>query len=688
MTQPAATEFLELPMQTRTADVRPGSFDAEKRTVEVVMSTGAMIRRWGWMGDYDEQLTISESAVDLKRFLSVGVVLDNHDSWGSAAMAIGVPEKAWIENGQLLGRLRFDTDEKSEAVFQKIGRGIIRSVSIGYDAEYERVRAKDRDDDGKGERDLYRSTRLELYEVSPVLMPADAGAVVRSAPQGATRRYAVRSREESSMSTQAAPQSPTTDEAAKTAAVKEATKRALERTTSTRALLKRNALDESMAEALVLEHDDDNALRSAVLGLHEKRQANEKIGGAGAAVRVELGRSGEEKLVEAMGIGLMHRILRGVDPKKLRAYNAKLADEGRKDEITPELGSDEMPRRLMRTRTLDLAKIFLESRGFNSTRMAENDIALAALQYRGAGGALATTTDFSGLLGAGANKMLALGYQEVTSPWREFARRLDQPDFKLFSIYRRSGAPSLEIVNEHGEVKRASYISGTPLTGQLKTAGIEVGFTRQMLINDDLDAFAQGSLGLGESTVRFEDDSIVTDMLYANPTLADSVAFFDAARGNLATDTGAPDLAALLHVMRLFELMTETVQKAGNNAGTTTRKLLFKLRGFLGASTEIAAIDQILQPRFPDAASNALPRAITGASTWQDSRLAIETSPPDVWFAISSRNAFVYGGLQGDPSPRLSMMPAAATDGVIWQLIHDWYGAVEDPKAIIRVPKS
>lgn len=683
MSKPAS-EFLDLPVQTRAADVRPGSFDAEKRTVEVVASTGAMVKRYGWMGEYDEQLVISEQAVDLRRFTQVGAVLDNHNAYGSSKSVLGVPQRAWIENGQLLAELRFDTDPASDEVFQKIGRGILRAVSIGYDAEYERIRAKDREDGG--ERDLYRSTRLEPYEVSVVMMPADVGAVVRSAPEGATRRYAVRSREEMTMSTQAAPQSPTPEERAKIE--KGAQARAFERAAATRTLLRNLALDDTKAEALVQAHDDENALRSAVLAMAEERQKNQNIGGAGAAVRVEVGRSAADKQTEAMALALMHRTLRSADQKKVRALNEKLKDEGRKDEITPDLGDDDMPRRFMRARLIDLAATFLESRGINTTRMSPNDIALGALHFRGAGGGLATTSDFSAILAAGANKMLAIGYQEVTSPWREFARRVDRPDFKQFSIFRRSGAPNLEVVNEHGEVKRASFNVGTPLTGQLATAGIEVGFTRQMLVNDDLDAFSQQSLGLGESAVRFEDDAIVTDILYGNPTLADGTTFFHTDRGNVSADTGAPDLNALLAVMRLFELMTETIKKAGNNAGTTTRKLMFKLRGFLGASTEIAAIDQILQPRFPDAAANALPRALTGASTWQDSRLAVEANPPDVWFGISTRNAFVYGGLQGDPSPRLSSMAAASTDGTIWQLIHDWYGAVEDPKAIIRVPKS
>ena len=61
---------VDLPLQTR-ADVRlmPESVDAERRTVEVVWSTGAAVRRRDpWTGKrYDEVLSLDEAHVDLSR---------------------------------------------------------------------------------------------------------------------------------------------------------------------------------------------------------------------------------------------------------------------------------------------------------------------------------------------------------------------------------------------------------------------------------------------------------------------------------------------------------------------------------------------------------------------------------------------------------------------------------------------
>jgi len=69
-TMPAAAEACELPLQTRM-DVRlmPDTAVAETRTIEVVWSTGAAVRRRDpWSGSvYDEILSLDPANVDLCR---------------------------------------------------------------------------------------------------------------------------------------------------------------------------------------------------------------------------------------------------------------------------------------------------------------------------------------------------------------------------------------------------------------------------------------------------------------------------------------------------------------------------------------------------------------------------------------------------------------------------------------------
>ena len=687
----ADDKFLEAKApHTRGFDVRPGSLDREAGTVEVIASTGARVRRSGWLDEYEEELVISDTTVDLTRFVTVGPVLDNHSAWGSVLNVLGIVERAWIEDGKLMAKLRFDmADPVAAEVFGKIERGILRAVSLGYDAAYERIRAKDRDDGG--DVDLYRSTRLEPYEVSVVTMPADAAATFRSAPES-RKKYPITTRtrepEESTMSERQTETQPST---APTQAPdsRETLKAGLQRVATVRQQLRALALPEDQAEALVIAHDDDLKLRSAMLTLVEERQRATGAQTIAPTVKVEMGRTSEEKHGDLLGGALLSRALQVSTRAKLEAHNARAAREGLEVIKAP---TDPEMIRAARKPLLMLCEDFLVSRGINTSRMSPNDIASAAISYRSGVGGLHTTTDFSGLLANTANKILQVGYAEVTSPWRELiGRRNDRPDFKQFSIYRRSAAPNLEIVNEHGEVKTAKYLESGPLTGQLKTAGIQVGMTRQMIVNDDLDAFAEQTLGLGDSAMRFEDDTVIVDLLLGNPTLGDSVAFFATGRGNLATDVGTPDLNALVHVAGLFAKMTETVGKAGNNAGTTTRKISQDVGGFLAGFAEAVAINQLLRPEgyVPTAGTSAIPDFMRGLNAYRDARLQVEATAPDVWFGFSAqRRAIAYGFLAGETGPRLSQMEAAGTDGVVFKLIHDFYAAVADPTAMVRVPIS
>ena len=698
-TQPS---YLELPVQTRAADVRPGSWDEAGRTVEVIASTGAMVRRYGFMSEYDEEIPVSDQVFDLSRFLTVGPVLDNHNSYGSALNAVGRVESAKIENRQLIATLLFDTDPNSDAIFRKIGRGILRAVSLGYDADYERVRAKDRDDGG--DVDLYRATRVTPYEVSVVMMPADAGAVVRNQQPGATRRYVVRDApspcaatpekdpaqpEERAMPTpvNAGGVAVLTDEQTRDLARK-AQAESFKRLAETQSLLRTHTLDETLAPDLVQRFDSDVELRAAVLDLIAERDRKTppvKAVPPSNETRFEPGDDASDKTARAMDHALAHRALRQADLSKVRAWEKRLTDAGNASEIPKPL-TDDTTKRFARMRLIDLAETFLNARGVRTAGMSIGRIAELALTMRSGG--LGTTSDFPNLLANTANKLLLVGYSESPSPWRNLARRVDRPDFREFSIVRRSGAPRLNKLNEHGEIKRAGYNESPTLVGQLQTAAVSVGFTRQMLINDDLDSFSQTSLGLGDSAVAYEDEIAVTDILYGNPTLKDGTALFASGRGNLSTDVGVPDIAAIKVAAKMFADMGETVQTADTNAGTSTRRLQYSLTGFYGAISEMFDIEQIIKPRYPDAASNAVPSSLMALQLLRDDRLQIEASSPDVHFAFSNRPALVYGGLEGDPSPRLSMAYESSVDGAVWQLVHDTYVAVADPKAIIRIPKS
>ena len=80
-------------------------------------------------------------------------------------------------------------------------------------------------------------------------------------------------------------------------------------------------------------------------------------------------------------------------------------------------------------------------------------------------------------------------------------------------------APQLEKVNQSGEFKRGT-IGEAQETYRIETFGKVIGITRQVLINDDLDAFTRVPALFGTSAATLESD-VVWGIFTANPAMAD-----------------------------------------------------------------------------------------------------------------------------------------------------------------------
>ena len=126
-----------LPMQTRLAPIE--SANAETRTVDVVFSTGATVRRQRWVGwdtivPFDEVLVVSRDAVNLERLQRGAPALDSHSIWSTASQ-VGVVEKPIVTKGEARATIRFPSkgvDERADRMFAMVSEGIIRNVSAGY----------------------------------------------------------------------------------------------------------------------------------------------------------------------------------------------------------------------------------------------------------------------------------------------------------------------------------------------------------------------------------------------------------------------------------------------------------------------------------------------------------------------------------------------------------------------------
>jgi len=155
---------------TRRADLAPSSANCDDRTVEVIWSTGAPVRRRDMAGPYVERLSLDPQAVDLSR-LQGASVLDAHRQ-SAVRDVLGSVQSAAVDGQRGTALIRFSSRPEVEPLWQDVLSGILRHVSVGYSVE-EWAEATE-----NGARVL-TAVRWTPHEISLVPTPADPGAHIR-----------------------------------------------------------------------------------------------------------------------------------------------------------------------------------------------------------------------------------------------------------------------------------------------------------------------------------------------------------------------------------------------------------------------------------------------------------------------------------------------------------------------------
>lgn len=189
-----------------------------------------------------------------------------------------------------------------------------------------------------------------------------------------------------------------------------------------------------------------------------------------------------------------------------------------------EIGRDLLERRGTRTR------------GLSRTQISGLMLGLG-LETRGGGsGGYMGTSDFPVILSNIANKTLRAAYESAPQTFKAFSRATIAPDFKMMARVQLGDAPSLEKVNESGEFKRGS-VSESKEQYALATYGKVVAINRQVIINDDLDAFTRLPAMFGRAAADLESDT-VWSIITGNPVMGDGNALFHNKHENLAATGG------------------------------------------------------------------------------------------------------------------------------------------------------
>ena len=151
------------------------------------------------------------------------------------------------------------------------------------------------------------------------------------------------------------------------------------------------------------------------------------------------------------------------------------------------------------------------------------------LDIRAEGGGFSTVS-LSGILSNLLNKSLLQAFLAVPTASDQFCGAQDLNDFKLHTRYRMSMAGTLVKVGPTGELQDTT-LGNEQWTNQLDTYGRTITLSRQMMINDDLNAFTDIPKMLGRQSALSIEEAVFT-VLLANANASDGNAFFSAAHNN------------------------------------------------------------------------------------------------------------------------------------------------------------
>lgn len=281
-----------------------------------------------------------------------------------------------------------------------------------------------------------------------------------------------------------------------------------------------------------------------------------------------------------------------------------------------------------------------------------------------------TRSDFPKILGNSVERIMSDRMAQVASELTMCARQMDAPDFRARNVVRLSSDSAWEAVGEAAEIPHTTLVEGAEAAPLLDTYARQIAVSRQLLINDDIGAFAQVGMKLADGAVAMIRDKLATAVT-SNPNLSDGTSVFDASRGNVGT-------SAAISVTSISDAITKMRRFRGLN----NEVLGIRPRYLVVAPEQELEARQLLSPLDASEVSNVNP--------YDDLlQLVVEPALPDgAWYVFADpaiTDGLAYSFLSGNGRPTvqtdemwdsLGVSVRGYLDfGVAWI---DWRGALKN----------
>lgn len=469
------------------ASWRPATADESARTVEVTWTTGSdVLRQDAWTGQpYIERLRVDDASVDLSR-LRGGPVLDSHDR-STVRNQVGTIEAVWLSNGEGHARVRFASDADSDLIFRKVLDGIAQQVSVGYAIDKVKIHKR------KNAPEIREAVRWQPMEISIVTIGADPRARVRShevqSPETMGRKNADNMEQETRTASEIATLNRTREQERVAYIAEHCTRHNLPELQ--RELIESNAplsqCKDRVIDAIAAKPDNDVEIDSRIVPGDGRR---------------------EQDFAKIAGEALLHRerIEDTKDPQALALVSRSMIEIARQC-------------------------CELDGVGLSSTA-GKQEIATRAVN---------SSATLVNVIAHTAGRALSLGYEAEPRVFAEIFRETSAQNFRPKEVVKLSDIPTLPIVAE-GDDYLESEFTDAKETYSLASYGTIVALTRQLIVNDDIDAIARVPQMLGAAAAAREND-VFWAILNTNGNMADTDPIFGAGTTNL--DTGGLTAAKL-----------------------------------------------------------------------------------------------------------------------------------------------
>lgn len=319
---------------------------------------------------------------------------------------------------------------------------------------------------------------------------------------------------------------------------------------------------------------------------------------------------------------------------------------------------------------MEMARAALESKGVSASGMDKRQVVSAAFTQ--------STSDFPILLTDAIHRVLLNSYALQALTWQRFCKRGEVSDFRAHNRFRVGSLGNLQPKNELGEYKNVAIPDGEKSVMTAGTKGYIINLSREMIINDDLGAFADQAAAMGRAAARTVEADVYALLAENNglgPVMGDGKTLLHADHGNVAA-TGAAPSSAAFDALRVLMAMQKDV--TGNDfldlrpavwlgpLGLDSQARMINQAQYEVTSAKTATTPNIALGLFSD---------IVGSPRLQGTR----------YYALANANeaaALEVAFLDGVDTPFLEQEDAFDTDGARFKVRLDYGVAAHDPRGI------